>query len=66
MTLPNFRYIAALAAMTAIAAFDPADALAQSIPISEVPLFSVSTQPPLNMLVVGRDHKLFNAAYNDA
>jgi type IV pilus assembly protein PilY1 len=66
MKLPTIKYAAAFMAMTALAAFDPADALAQSIPISEVPLFSVSSQPPLNMLVVGRDHKLFNAAYNDA
>jgi type IV pilus assembly protein PilY1 len=66
MKLPTIKYAAAFMAMTALAAFDPADALAQSVPISEVPLFSVSSQPPLNMLVVGRDHKLFNAAYNDA
>src|SRR3954469_22892939 len=66
MTLSNLRYISALAVMTALAVFDPADALAQTIPISEVPLFSVTQQPPLNMLVVGKDHKLFYEAYNDA
>ncbi len=66
MKLPNIFHIAAYAAVTALAVFDPANALAQSIPISEVPLFSVTQQPPLNMLVVGKDHKLFYEAYNDA
>jgi type IV pilus assembly protein PilY1 len=66
MKLPNIFHIAAYAVMTALAIFDPADALAQTVPISEVPLFSVTQQPPLNMLVVGKDHKLFYEAYNDA
>ena len=66
MKLPNIVHIAAYAVITALAVFDPADALAQSVPISEVPLFSVTQQPPLNMLVVGKDHKLFYEAYNDA
>jgi type IV pilus assembly protein PilY1 len=66
MKLPTIKYAAAFMAMTALAAFDPADALAQSVPISEVPLFSAASQPPLNMLVVGKDHKLFYEAYNDA
>jgi hypothetical protein len=39
MKLSNILYFAASAVMTALAVFDPADALAQSIPISEVPLF---------------------------
>jgi type IV pilus assembly protein PilY1 len=30
------------------------------------PLFLNAAVPPLNMLVLGRDHKLFMAAYNDA
>lgn len=38
----------------------------QPIPVSEDPLFARAPQPPLNMLVVGRDQKLFNAAYNDS
>lgn len=33
---------------------------------AQLPLFVNSAVPPLNMLVVGRDHKLFFPAYNDA
>ncbi|MFS2159867.1 pilus assembly protein [Pseudomonas sp. Pseusp122] len=33
---------------------------------AQVPLFVNNAVPPLNMLVVGRDHKLFFPAYNDA
>ncbi|MFJ5298408.1 pilus assembly protein [Pseudomonas sp. NPDC088368] len=33
---------------------------------AQVPLFVNNSVPPLNMLVVGRDHKLFFPAYNDA
>ncbi len=39
----------------------PADML-----IRETPLFLTDNVPPLNMLVVGRDHKLYYEAYNDA
>jgi len=34
--------------------------------IANVPLFVTDAVPPLNMLVVGRDHKLYYEAYNDA
>ena len=37
-----------------------------TIDISKVPLFVSDAVPPLNMLVVGRDHKLYYEAYNDA
>ncbi|MCB5196962.1 pilus assembly protein [Deefgea salmonis] len=30
------------------------------------PLYQSSNEPPLNMLVVGKDHRLFYEAYNDA
>jgi type IV pilus assembly protein PilY1 len=33
---------------------------------STVPLFVSQAVPPLNMLVMGRDHKLYYEAYNDA
>jgi type IV pilus assembly protein PilY1 len=62
----NLNTVAVATALTALSMFDPTAALAQSIPISETPLFSTTQEAPLNMLVVGRDHKLFNAAYNDA
>jgi type IV pilus assembly protein PilY1 len=34
--------------------------------ISEMPLFLNGTVPPLNMIIMGRDHKLYYEAYNDA
>lgn len=37
-----------------------------SIDLSQVPLFVSDSVPPLNMLVMGRDHKLYYEAYNDA
>ncbi|MEX2051918.1 MAG: hypothetical protein WD944_11895, partial [Steroidobacteraceae bacterium] len=41
-------------------------AVAQTAPnISDVPLFLNEGVPPLNMIVLGRDHKLYYEAYND-
>ncbi|MCW1981680.1 type IV pilus assembly protein PilY1 [Xanthomonas arboricola] len=34
--------------------------------IAQAPLFTRNIIPPLNMLVMGRDHKLYYEAYNDA
>lgn len=34
--------------------------------LSQTPLFVSESAPPLNMLVMGRDHKLYYEAYNDA
>lgn len=34
--------------------------------ISDVPLFLNAAVPPLNMIIMGRDHKLYYEAYNDA
>ncbi|TBU78780.1 hypothetical protein DNK10_03315 [Pseudomonas daroniae] len=39
---------------------------ADSNSISQTPLFVSESVPPLNMLVMGRDHKLYYEAYNDA
>lgn len=44
-------------------------ALAQEVApldIAQTPLFLRQPEAPLNMLIVGRDHKLFYEAYNDA
>ncbi|WP_312935569.1 pilus assembly protein [Stutzerimonas nitrititolerans] len=41
-------------------------AWADSTPLVQTPLFVTSSVPPLNMLVMGRDHKLYYEAYNDA
>jgi type IV pilus assembly protein PilY1 len=42
--------------------FAPASA---ALNIATVPLFLPGVVPPLNMLVMGRDHKLYYEAYND-
>lgn len=41
----------------------PAHALELNLP--DAPLFLSPSVPPLNMLVIGRDHKLYYEAYND-
>ncbi|MFJ3483593.1 pilus assembly protein [Pseudomonas sp. NPDC090202] len=45
--------------------FSFAQAAVSQVP-AQLPLFVNNSVPPLNMLVVGRDHKLFFPAYNDA
>ncbi|WP_263258753.1 PilC/PilY family type IV pilus protein [Pseudomonas oryzihabitans] len=39
---------------------------ADDINVAQSPLFVTDSVPPLNLLVMGRDHKLFYEAYNDA
>src|SRR6185295_3018030 len=53
---------AAAAALTAIQA---GTAIAAVPVLSDAPLFLNGTVAPLNMLVMGRDHKLYYEAYND-
>jgi type IV pilus assembly protein PilY1 len=43
-----------------------AQAAAGGIDIAQQPLFTQAGQPPLNMLVMGKDHKIYYEAYNDA
>lgn len=67
----NIRFSTALAIVCFAAGIGVApDASAQSasggIDVAQQPLFTVTGQPPLNMLVMGRDHKLYYEAYNDA
>lgn len=59
---PLSRFIVAMACLLPFAA---ADAAVSQVP-AQLPLFVNNSVPPLNMLVVGRDHKLFFPAYNDA
>lgn len=55
-----------LTALTFVAGLaSPQAATAQSLSIAQSPLFNTFQVPPLNMLVVGRDHKLYYEAYND-
>ncbi len=42
------------------------NAQAAPLNISQAPLFLNGSVPPLNMIVMGRDHKLYYEAYNDA
>ncbi len=43
-----------------------AQAAVGGIDISQQPLFTQVAEPPLNMLVMGKDHKIYYEAYNDA
>ena len=67
----NVRLSCALAALSFASCLGHApDALAQAsaggIDVAQQPLFTQSGQPPLNMLVMGKDHKIYYEAYNDA
>jgi type IV pilus assembly protein PilY1 len=61
------KYISLLTTMAATWALSITATLAavSQVP-AQAPLFVNDSVPPLNMLVVGRDHKLFFPAYNDA
>ena len=41
-------------------------AFSAPLDLSDTPLFLTTSAPPLNLLVMGRDHKLYYEAYNDA
>ena len=58
--LLNSSFAALLAAMTITCA------RSAELNIRDVPLFLNDTPPPLNMLVLSRDHRLYYEAYNDA
>jgi type IV pilus assembly protein PilY1 len=65
MTSRNFTLAAYLALSSFAAGVGTVQADTQ-IDISQQPLITVSSQPPLNMLVMGKDHKIYYEAYNDA
>jgi type IV pilus assembly protein PilY1 len=52
-----------LATAAAVMLSIPAHAV--DLNLSQIPLYLSPSVPPLNMLVVGRDHKLYYEAYND-
>lgn len=56
LTVGLFSLLTVIAVYPASAAYD----------IAQEPLFLGGYVPPLNMLVMGRDHKLYYEAYNDA
>jgi type IV pilus assembly protein PilY1 len=66
MNKPNTlsRFIVALVCLVLLP-LSAANAAVSQVP-AQLPLFLNNSVPPLNMLVVGRDHKLFFPAYNDA
>lgn len=67
MTLPSLRSkLASLGLMTAWSLLAIQSATSATLNLRDVPLFLNENVPPLNMLVVGRDHKLYYEAYNDA
>ncbi|HEY0288253.1 MAG TPA: PilC/PilY family type IV pilus protein [Pseudomonas sp.] len=61
----NSAAIAVTLACVFFSAVSTVQAAVSQIP-AQLPLFLNNSVPPLNMLVVGRDHKLFFPAYNDA
>ena len=54
-----------LLGMGAVLVLASSIAEAQQLALVDSPLFLTQTAPPLNLLVLGRDHKLYNEAYND-
>lgn len=64
--ITSIRLTIATAILSFLSGVGTASAAAPGIDVSQQPLFTTTSQPPLNMLVVGRDHKLFYEAYNDA
>lgn len=58
------RFFTALPLLLGLVPF-VAQATVSQVP-AQLPLFVNNSVPPLNMLVVARDHKLFFPAYNDA
>jgi type IV pilus assembly protein PilY1 len=57
------KIFSAVAAVGLLTYLSPAQA---DIDIAQSPIFVSAAVPPLNMLVMGRDHKLYYEAYNDA
>ncbi len=57
------KFFSAAAVMSTLLALPTAYA---DINIAQSPIFVSAAVPPLNMLVMGRDHKLYYEAYNDA
>ena len=66
------RYGAAGLLLAAVGVFslslrsDPAFYAGEPPPIAQSPLYIRDAVPPLNMLVMGKDHKIYYEAYNDA
>lgn len=66
MKTGQLLHSAASGLIALVAAMYPGAVSAATLNIATVPLFVSSSVPPLNMIVMGRDHKLYYEAYNDA
>ena len=60
----SLRGIGLLTIVGGLVAFSGAS-VAAPLSLTNIPLFLPESVPPLNMLVLGRDHKLYYEAYND-
>lgn len=60
--------LAVTSTLLVFAAGISAPVMADTPPVSQMPLNvgAASAEPPINMLIMGRDHKLYYEAYNDA
>lgn len=58
------RRTALLALISALVAYS-GSSVATTLNLPNVPLYLPASVPPLNMIVLGRDHKLYYEAYND-
>lgn len=61
-----FRPLALVMTIATTAAASHVLAQVRTNALAQTPLFISESYPPLNMLVMGRDHKLYYEAYNDA
>ncbi len=66
MTRKNALRLGATAFMAAWSLLAVRTAITAPLNIPDVPVFLDQSVAPVNMLVVGRDHKLYYEAYNDA
>lgn len=58
--------VAALFLLSATVKSDPTFFAGTPPTVAQVPLYMKDAVPPLNMLVMGKDHKIYYEAYNDA
>ena len=66
MTRQQIKHFIFSCLITTCAGFSTTAAYGSALNLSDSPLFVTTNVPPLTMLVMGRDHKLYYEAYNDA
>lgn len=66
MKTDSVRHFIFSLVMTTCAGLSSVSAHAAPMNLGTAPLFVTTSVPPLTMLVMGRDHKLYYEAYNDA